>query len=140
VIDMSRIEIRLLDTTRCIARHEASGTELTTDVSPLYGGGGSSFSSTDLVGVALGTCIGSSISPVAEREGIPLAGFGIRVDKTLSTSPKRIEKLSVELHLPSGLTEAQSRKIRNAAATCTVHRSLHGTIDIDVTFVEGAES
>ena len=137
---MAAIEIRLIDTTRCLARHEASGAELTTDVSPLYGGGGTSFSSTDLLGVALGTCIGSSISPVAEREAIPLEGFRIHVEKTLATSPKRVEKLSVVVRLPSGLTDVQSRKIRNAAATCTVHRSLHGSIDIDVAFVEGEES
>jgi len=131
---LSTIEITLLDTTRCIARHEASGTEIVTDVTPQYGGGGTSFSSTDLVGVALGTCIGSSISPVAEREGIPLEGFRIVVEKTLSVSPRRIERLSVTISVPSGLTEIQERKVRNAAGTCAVHRSLHGSIDIDVRF------
>jgi len=131
---LSAIEITLLDTTRCLVRHEASGAELVTDVTPQYGGGGTSFSSTDLVGVALGTCIGSSISPVAEREGLSLEQFRIAVEKTLSASPRRIERLDVTIAIPSGLTEIQERKIRNAAATCAVHRSLHGSIDIEVRF------
>jgi uncharacterized OsmC-like protein len=135
--EMSAIEIELIDSTRCRARHEESGAELVTDVAPLQGGGGTSFSSTDLVGVGLATCIGSSIAPVAERESIPLDRIGISVAKTMAASPRRIEKLSVTVRLPSGLTDVQSRKLRNAAATCTVHRSLHGSIEIEVGFTEG---
>lgn len=136
---MSGIHISLIDATRCRARHEESGAEIVTDVSLLHGGGGTSFSSTDLIGVGLATCIGSSIAPVAERESIPLERIWISVAKTMATDPKRIDRLSVTVHLPSGLTNIQSRKLRNAAATCTVHRSLHGAIEIEITFTEGED-
>ncbi len=131
---MASIEIALLDNTRCRVRHAASGEELVTDVTPEFGGGGTSFSSTDLVGVALGTCIGSSIAPVAVRERIPLDQVAIVVEKTLLTDPKRIGSLKVIVTIPSGLTVDQDKKLRRAAATCAVHRSVGTTIDIEVSF------
>lgn len=129
---MSTLEITLLDSTRCLAMHAESGTKLITDVTPHYGGGGSSFSSTDLVGVALATCIGSSVAPVAEREGIALDRFRISVEKTLLTNPRKIGALRVEIRMPSGLTDAQIKKLTNAAKTCAVHRTLREAIDIEV--------
>lgn len=132
---MSGIEIKLLDAKRCSAHHTESGAELITDVTPQFGGGGTSFSSTDLVGVALGTCIGSSIAPLAEREQIPFEEIRISVQKSLEMSPRRIGKLAVSIALPSGLTDVQRKKLENAAATCAVHRSIESGIEIEVTFV-----
>lgn len=136
---MSKIEVRLLDATRCAAVHPASGARLTTDIGRAYGGGGSSFSSTDLVAVALATCIGSSLAPIALREGIPLDSIRITAGKELGTNPKRIARLTVAIDLPPGLSEAQRSKLGNAARTCTVHRTLHDCIEMAVELRSAAD-
>lgn len=133
---MAKIEIQLLDEHRCAATHSGSGTQLVTDISPEYGGGGTSFSSTDLIAVALATCIGSSLSPMALREGIPLDQIRIVVEKTFDTQPKRVSHIAVEVRVPPGLSSTQRTKLTNAARSCSVHRSLASPIDMTVDLLE----
>lgn len=133
--DEHSIEIRILGTTRCRAVHLPTGATVETDAAPEFGGGGTSFSSTDLLAVALGTCIGSSIAPILEREGISAEHLVIRVTKKLKSSPKRIEQLDVDIHLPARLIDKQLRKLRGAARSCVVHRSLSEEIAVDVKLV-----
>ena len=66
---MSKFSIKLQDKVRCKITHQLSGTEILTDLAPEYGGEGRSFSSTDLIAVALGSCILSTIDKVMERAG-----------------------------------------------------------------------
>ncbi|MBZ0111885.1 MAG: OsmC family protein [Thermoanaerobaculia bacterium] len=133
---MAKIEVQLLDEHRCVATHPESGARLVTDISPEYGGGGTSFSSTDLIAVALATCIGSSLSPMALREGIPLEQIRIVIEKTFDTQPKRVSHLAVEVRVPSGLTPTQLTKLTNAARSCSVHRSLASPIDMTIDLLE----
>ena len=136
---MSTIRVQCLDATRCVATHEPSGAELVTDIGRDYGGGGTSFSSTDLVGVALATCIGSSLSPVLLRNAVALEAVEIRVEKTLATEPKRIARLALTVALPPTVDAKLHKKLTHAARTCTVHRSLHG-IDVEVRLLRGNEA
>lgn len=110
-----------------------TGATIRTDVSPEFGGGGSTFSSTDLVGAGLGSCISSSLAALAERNDIDLADISIEVDKELGTDPKRIVKLAVTIRVGAPYTEKVSKVFERAAHTCTVHRSLHPDIDAPIT-------
>lgn len=58
---MSEFRISLKDKGRCQIRHVFADAEIITDLPPEYGGNGRSFSSTDLVSAALGSCILTSI-------------------------------------------------------------------------------
>ena len=118
------IEVRLLDTTRCAVSHSPSGAELVTEVAPEYGGTGTSFSSTDLVAAALGSCIASSLAPVLRRDGVPAEALRIGVHKKLRGAPKGIERLNVVIHLSASLPRGQLAKLCNIARTCPVGRSL----------------
>lgn len=129
---MTTVRIELLDTTRCRAVHEATGSVLETDAAPEFGGGGTTFSSTDLLAAALGTCIGSSIAPIAAREAIPLDKVTIEVGKQLERHPNRIVRLRVDIRFALPLTDSQLRKLRNAAHTCVVHRSLADSVDVEI--------
>lgn len=129
---MSTIEIRLLGRSRCRARHVASGAEIETDVAPELGGGGSTFSSTDLLAAALGTCVGSSIAPMLEREGMDPTSARISVGKQLATKPKRIQVLSLDIRLGGPASERQIRKVGAAARSCLVHRNLASDLDLRI--------
>jgi uncharacterized OsmC-like protein len=112
--------------------HVGSGTVVMTDLPPEYGGTGRSFSATDLLAAALGTCIATSIDRVAERAGIPPEALRVEVDKELSATPKRVARLTVRIVLERPADDAARERILRAARTCPVHRSLHPDVRVEV--------
>jgi uncharacterized OsmC-like protein len=110
---------------------------MTTSKSPAFGGTGSSFSSTDLLAVALGTCIATDIEPVAERNGLALREIRIEVEKELSLQPKRVVSLTTHVRLPTSVDDILVVKLQRAAALCLVQRSLSPDIRCDITFWRG---
>lgn len=122
------------------ARHRPSGTELATDAPKDNEGRGESFSPTDLVATALGTCMITVMGIVARRRGLPLEGARATVEKGMVTEPvRRIGRLAVRLELPASLAPDDRKVLERAALTCPVHKSLHPDMEIPVTFayVEG---
>lgn len=109
-----------------------TGTVIHTDVSPEFGGGGSTFSSTDLVGAGLGSCISSSLAALADRHGVPLDAISITVDKELGVDPKRIVRLAVDIAVAQPENQKIAKLFERAAHSCTVHRSLHPDIDAPI--------
>lgn len=129
---MSKIEVRLQSANRCLVVHLPTGSQISTDTPPEYGGGGTTFSSTDLVAAGLGSCIGSSLGPIVVREGLDLSAVKIRVEKKLGAKPKRLERLLVTIEILSTLTRRQLSLLKNAAKSCTVHRSIGHCVDIQM--------
>jgi putative redox protein len=121
---------------RCQAVHGPSGTMLVTDAPVDNHGKGESFSPTDLVATALGTCILTVMGIVAEREKIDLAGMRVTVQKEMSAEPpRRIARLATQIVMPKGLTEQQRAKLEKAAHTCPVHQTLQGKVEMPIEFV-----
>jgi uncharacterized OsmC-like protein len=121
---------------RCKAEHQPSGSVILTDAPRDNMGEGAYFSPTDLVGTALGSCMLTIMGIVAQRENIDITGSTARVVKEMSASPpRRIARLSVEIRVPHKLTAEQQQKLRNAAMTCPVHKSLGSELEMPVEFV-----
>jgi putative redox protein len=121
---------------RCQAVHGPSGTTLVTDAPVDNHGRGESFSPTDLVATALGTCVLTVMGIVAEREKIDLTGMRVTVQKEMSAEPpRRIARLATRIVMPSGLTEQQKTKLEKAAHTCPVHQTLQGKVEMPIEFV-----
>lgn len=137
---MSKFSIQLYDKGRCRISHELAGAEIITDLPPEYGGDGQSFSSTDLVSAALGSCLMTSIDTILEREGYNPKKIRISVEKFLSENPKMISAISVEIFYPITLSEMLLNKLERAAATCPVKRSLSERIEVQIRFVTGSAS
>lgn len=134
---MSSFSVQLYDKGRCLIRHELAGAEIITDLPPEYGGEGRSFSSTDLVSSALGSCILSSIDSILEREGYDPKKLKITVAKTLSDNPKMIKAIGLEILYPEKLGGLIITKLERAINTCPVKRSLNPDIDIIIKFKTG---
>lgn len=115
-------------------RHERSGVTIRTAAPLDNNGDGSSFSPTDLCAASLGACMMTVMGIVAERHSISLAGMRMSVVKEMQANPRKISRLSVDLHLPRGLTEEQRGLMERTAHTCPVHRTLQEGAEIDVTF------
>jgi len=122
----------------CKAVHGPSGTELTTDAPKDNQGRGESFSPTDLVATALGTCILTTMGIMARTLEIDIAGATATVEKEMTTSPpRRIASLSVKIHVPQPLSDENKQKLERAAHTCPVHRSLHPDVQAPIEFAWG---
>lgn len=133
---MVKIQIRYEGDLRCHATHGPSSVTLATDAPVDNQGRGESFSPTDLVATALGTCMLTIMGIVAKRHGWDLSGATVEVEKGMVATPvRRIGSLGVVIRVPAELdTKAQSA-LENAAHTCPVHKSLHPDIDAAIEFV-----
>ncbi|HNC69357.1 MAG TPA: OsmC family protein, partial [Pseudomonadales bacterium] len=121
---MVRIEAQYTGQLRVTARHGPSGATLITDAPVDNHGKGESFSPTDLVATALGTCILTTMGIVARRHGILMTGAKVTVEKGMQSNPRRIAHLPVRVEIPGTFTPDQKKILENAAHGCPVHRSL----------------
>lgn len=129
------ISINYLGELRCEATHGPSQTKLLTDAPVDNCGKGESFSPTDLVATALGTCMATTMGIFAQRHEIDLRGLRVSVIKEMSTEPpRRIARLTTELHFALPHTHPQREALERAALTCPVHRSLHLDVESPVNF------
>ena len=122
----------------CKAVHGPSGTELTTDAPKDNQGRGESFSPTDHVATALGTCMLTIMGIMARTLNIDIAGTTATVEKEMTASmPRRIQSLAVKIRIPQSLSPENQQKLERAAHTCPVHKSLHPDIQTPIEFTWG---
>jgi putative redox protein len=121
---------------RCEAVHGPSKVHLFTDPPVDNQGRGESFSPTDLVATALGTCMLSIMGIFAQRHDIDMRGTTVTVLKDMTQVPvRRIAKLTTEIRVPLPATHPHREALERAALTCPVHQSLHPDVEKPVTFV-----
>ncbi len=98
---MVKIEIEYTGGLHSEAVHAQSGTRLQTDAPLDNGGKGESFSPTDLVATALGTCMTTTMDLYAKRNGFSIDGTKATVVKHMVSEPvRRIGKLEVVVASP----------------------------------------
>jgi putative redox protein len=118
----------------CTAEHVPSGVTLTTDAPEDNHGRGESFSPTDLVATALGTCVATIMGIQAEQHDLDLAGMEISVEKEMASNPRRIDSLHTEVWMPTALNEEMRTRLEKGARHCPVHNSIDDDIDAPIVF------
>lgn len=132
---MVEMEISYEGGLRCSAVHGPSGNRIQSDAPKDNHGKGEAFSPTDLVGTALGTCMLTTMAIVGERKGIDLRGTRVKVTKEMAADPvRRISRLTVHFQMSGTFSDEQKQLLINSANACPVHRALHGTVEMPVTF------
>ena len=122
----------------CKAVHSPSGTELNTDAPKDNQGRGESFSPTDLVATALGSCMLTVMGIMARTLKIDITGTTATVEKEMTTAPPRmIASLTVKIHVHHALSPENRLKLERAAHTCPVLKSLHPDIRTPKEFTLG---
>ena len=122
----------------CTIMHAPSGAAFATDAPKDNQGKGESFSPTDLVGAALGSCILTTMAIVAKPLGIELSGATASVIKEMAAAPdRRIASLTVQINVPGNVPTEHRERLESAAHRCPVHKSLHPDIAIPITFAWG---
>ena len=117
----------------CAAVHAPSGASLSTDAPVDNNGKGESFSPTDLLATALGSCMATVMGIAAQRKEIPLEGMKIQVRKHMSDDqPRRIAKLEVEIHMPISEDHPEKKLLQSTVLGCPVHHSIHPDIEVPI--------
>lgn len=121
---------------RCQATHNQSGSHIETDAPTDNRGKGERFSPTDLVCVALSTCIITTMGMKAADMQIDLAGAKVETQKHMVSNPRRIQKIEVFISFPAHLqlTEKDKTILENTGNTCPVHQALKNTVEMEVNY------
>jgi len=133
------IHIDYLGELHCRAEHGPSRKLLETDAPVDNHGRGESYSPTDLLATALGTCMATVMGIKARARGFDLEGMHVHVKKLMTTSqPRRVARLEVSLRVPVQVGErageAGRAELEHAANTCPVRLSLLDAIEVPVVF------
>lgn len=132
---MVEIHIAYQGELRCAATHMPSGTVMVTDAPKDNHGKGESFSPTDLVATALGSCMMTIMGITAQKLGLDLRGSTVVVKKTMVAKPtRRVGELGVVITVPLALNDVQKEALTHAAMTCPVYESIHPDIATPVEF------
>ncbi len=120
----------------CRLTHGPSGSAFETDAPKDNQGKGESFSPTDLVASALGSCVLTTMGIYAMRHGIRIEGATADVEKEMVADPaRRIGKLTVTITMPSGIAADQRAVLERTALNCPVFKSLDPKIEIPTRFL-----
>jgi putative redox protein len=130
-----RIEVRYEGELHTVATHGPSGASLETDAPKDNEGKGESFSPTDLLATALGTCMLTVMGILARRKGWEMKGARVSVDKHMVADPvRRVGHLVLRFEMPAGIPAEAHKPLERAAHTCPVHQSLHPDVRVETTF------
>ena len=132
---MVEISIKYLGDLRCEARHESSGTVITTDAPVDNEGRGESFSPTDLAATSLGACMLTIMGIAARKQGVDLGDTQVKVLKEMTPKPpRRIAKVTVFFTIPLPASHEKRAMLEEAARNCPVHLSLDPGVEQEMRF------
>lgn len=130
---MIEITINYEGQLRCHNTHEPSTTTVDTDAPVDNNGRGESFSPTDLVATALGSCMATIMGIVAKNKALSIEGMVIKVVKHMSADlPRRISKLEVTIEVPLPADHPERAALEAAALSCPVNQSIHPEIEVPI--------
>jgi putative redox protein len=119
----------------CESVHEPSKSILQTDAPCDNHGKGETFSPTDLVATALGTCFLTTMGISAEDHAIKMDGSKATVEKYISEDkPRRISKLVVKIDFCEGIPFKYRGLLEAVAINCPVCKTLSPEVIIDYSF------
>ncbi len=123
---MATVETTYIGDLRTENIHVQSGTQILTDAPTDNQGKGEAFSPTDLLAVALGTCILTTIAIKTRNNGIDIEGAKCSVNKIMTASPpRRVAELQIKIQFPKQYTASEQQLLEEIAHNCPVYLSLH---------------
>lgn len=132
---MATIKSSYKGSLRTSATHIKSGNEFLTDAPVDNNGKGETFSPTDTVAAALGSCMMTVMAIAGEKKGINMSGMRLETTKVMSASPRRIDALQVEFHWDDcSASEKEREWLKDIGRNCPVALSLHPELRQEITF------
>jgi putative redox protein len=120
--------------TSCI--HLSSGTSIITDAPTDNFGNGEAFSPTDLVATSLASCMLTIIGIYCQNHEIEFHSGYVEVEKIMASSPRRIEKIRLNIDLNANNWDEETRKkVITAGKACPVAKTLEGNVEMEFNFI-----
>lgn len=133
---MPHFHIKYTGHLRTEAIHVPSQSKLITDAPVDNMGKGETFSPTDLLAVALATCMITTMSIKARKQGFDIEGTTAEVKKIMASDPRRVAEAVIRIDFPPlHFTDEQKRFLEQTAHHCPVAVSIHPGLKQNVTFV-----
>lgn len=115
--------------------HQLSGTKWQTDAPPDNNGLGESFSPTDMVAAALGSCMVTIMAIEARKHGADTESLTWEITKKMASGPRRISGIDIQLSWPLAPADPELIKVlKEKAINCPVALSLHPDLVQNVQF------
>jgi putative redox protein len=119
--------------TSCV--HVSSRSTIITDAPIDNFGKGEAFSPTDLVATSLASCMLTIIGIYCQNNGIEFKSGIVEVEKIMTTSPRRIEKIRLNIDLNGNHWEEETlKKVIIAGKACPVAKTLDGNVEMEFNF------
>lgn len=128
------IETVYIGDLRTEATHVLSGKKIITDAPLDNQGKGESFSPTDMVAAALGSCMLTIMGISAKAHGFDIDGTKLEIEKIMGTDPRRIVEIVIKFTFPHDYDAKTKKILELAAKECPVAQSLHSNLKQTVTF------
>ena len=129
------IENKYVGGLRTESTHLKSSDVIITDAPTDNNGKGDAFSPTDLVASALCSCMTTVMGICANKNQFDLPNSTAHITKVMSSHPRRISKIIVEINFDSNnLSEQNIEKLIAVAKGCPVAQSLSSDLVQEVRF------
>lgn len=129
-------KVSYLGNLRTSCTHLASGTTIITDAPVDNHGKGETFSPTDLVATSLASCMMTIMGIYCQEHEIEFNFCEASILKIMAASPRRIEKVVVEMDLKGNdWDEKTIQKVIAAGRACPVARTLEGNVELEFKFI-----
>ncbi len=129
------IENKYVGELRTESTHLKSSNVIITDAPKDNNGKGNAFSPTDLVASALCSCMTTVMGICANKNQFDLPNSTAHITKVMSSHPRRISKIIVEINFDkNNLSEQNIEKLKAVAKGCPVAQSLSSDLTQEVRF------
>ena len=131
---MNTFEVKYDGNLRTTAVHLDSGSIIKTDAPKDNHGLGEKFSPTDMLCSSLASCILTIMAITVEKNGVDIKNTIAVVKKTMTSKPRRISKIDIDLVFPRDYDIKIKTILERAAKNCPVHHSLSEKIQKNISF------
>jgi putative redox protein len=101
---------------------EYKGFKIQTDQAAYQGGDGSAPAPFDLFMASIGTCAGHYLLSFCLSRGIATEGMYVTLNQEFNPEIKKITKVTIEAHLPSGFPEKYQKAAIRSMESCAVKK------------------
>jgi len=130
---MGKIQINYEGSLRCRTSAEKFG-DIITDAPAESGGKEEAFSPTDMVVIALGSCMLTIMAMAAKKTGIDIKGKKFEGYKKMYDGPRRIGEINIVFSMCPGIPGDKRKPVEQGAVACPVHKSLDPDIKYSIEF------
>lgn len=114
--------------------HLKSSQQIYTDAPTDNNGKGEQFSPTDLLAVALASCMVTIMGIWGDKNDKSIGQIAYTVEKVMNVSPRKVNTIKIVLTIQNELTEQDNQRLEVAARNCPVALSLSSDLNQELVF------